>query len=76
MSRLSRLFLFAMPPSNGARLTHSIASRATRTPDQKPATSSLASVNGPSMTVRAAGEVDRAPVELSARPSAASRTPP
>src|SRR5689334_13968033 len=43
---------------------------------EKPATSSLASVNGPSTTVRDLPEnLTRAPLELGWRPSRASRTP-
>src|SRR5271170_7897415 len=61
----------------GARLTHSMASSRDLTCKiEKPATSSLASVKGPSTTVRDLPEnLTRAPLELGWRPSRASRTP-
>src|SRR5712691_13202292 len=63
--------------SNGARLSHSIASSFDFTcHSQKPATSSFASVKGPSITVRFVPEnLTRAPFELGWSPSAASSTP-
>ena len=67
----------SVPPSNGARLSHSIASsRDAHSQIQKPATSSLASVNGPSMTVRSRpSKRTLAPFEVGCRPSPASITP-
>src|SRR5258705_863615 len=61
----------------GARFTHSIASSSDLTlMIMKPATSSLVSVNGPSMTVRLSPlNFTRAPFEVGPSPSAASRTP-
>ena len=61
----------------GQRLTHSIASSFDATSNsQKPATSSLVSVNGPSTTVRLSPEnLTRAPLLLGCRPSPASITP-
>src|SRR6202046_4771012 len=61
----------------GPRLTHSMASSRDLTcQSQKPATSSLASVKGPSTTVRDLPEnLTRAPLELGWRPSMASTTP-
>src|SRR5207249_8154764 len=61
----------------GQRLTHSIASsRDLHCHNQKPATSSFVSANGPSVTVRLLPEnLTRAPFELGWRPSPASITP-
>src|SRR5439155_7874739 len=63
--------------SNGARLSHSIASSFDFTcHSQKPAISSFASVKGPSVTMRFAPEnLTRAPFELGWSPSPASSTP-
>jgi len=62
---------------NGARLSHSIASSFDFTcQSQKPATSSLVSANGPSITVRLPPEnCTRDPFELGWSPSPASITP-
>src|SRR5262249_4037931 len=67
----------SVPPSNGARLSHSIASSFDFTcHSQKPAISSFVSVNGPSVTVRSSPEnFTRPPLELGWSPSAASITP-
>src|SRR5439155_9224619 len=67
----------SVPPPNGARLSHSIASSFDFTcHSQKPATSSLASVNGPSITVLfAPSNLTRTPLELGWSPSPASITP-
>src|SRR4030095_6929491 len=61
----------------GQRLTHSIASCSdAHFQSQKPATSSLVSANGPSITVRLSPEnLTRAPFELGCSPSPASITP-
>ena len=58
-------------------MTHSIASsRDAHSQTQKPAMSSLASVNGPSMTVRSRpSKRTLAPLEVGCRPSPASITP-
>src|SRR5262249_52838843 len=65
------------PSSNGARLSHSIASSFDFTcQSQKPAISSFVSVNGPSVTVRWPPlNFTRAPLELGCSPSPASITP-
>src|SRR6266496_4162980 len=67
----------SVPPSNGARLSHSIASSFDFTcHSQNPAISSFVSAKGPSITVRLAPEnLTRAPLELAWSPSAASITP-
>src|SRR5260370_20250227 len=61
----------------GQRLTHSIAScNDAHFHNQKPATSSFVSANGPSITVRfSPANLTRAPFELACSPSAASSTP-
>src|SRR5262245_28101640 len=61
----------------GQRLTQSMAAASEATShSQKPAISSLVSVNGPSVTRRLLPEkVTRAPFELGCRPSPASMTP-
>src|ERR1700730_17082888 len=66
-----------MPPSNGARLSHSTASSMDLTcQSQKPAMSSLVSAKGPSVTVRCCPEnLTRLPFELACKPFASSRTP-
>src|SRR5438105_3892845 len=67
----------SVPPSNGARLSHSTASSNDFTcQSQKPATSSLVSANGPSVTVRfLPSNLMRLPYLLDLRPSPASITP-
>ena len=65
-------------PRNGERLIHSTASSRLATCQiQKPATSSLASANGPSITVAAPSrsKATRVPTLLGANPSPASMTP-
>src|SRR5918996_6656514 len=61
----------------GQRLTHSIASWSDlHFHNQKPATNSLVSGNGPSVTIRFCPEnLTRAPFELGCNPSASSSTP-
>src|ERR1700756_1871275 len=61
----------------GQRLTHSIASCSdAHFQSQKPATTSFASANGPSITVRfLPSNLTRAPLELGCSPSPASITP-
>src|SRR5262249_9020443 len=67
----------SVPPPNGARLSHSIASSFDFTRhSQKPAISSFVSANGPSVTVRwLPSNFTRAPLELGCSPSPASITP-
>src|SRR5260370_30091159 len=61
----------------GQRWTHAIAScNDAHFHNQKPATSSFVSANGPSITVRfSPAKLTRAPFELACSPSAASSTP-
>src|SRR5262245_28613915 len=61
----------------GQRFTQSVASCSDlHFQIQKPATSSLVSANGPSITVRLSpANLTRAPFELDCSPSAARRTP-
>ncbi len=65
------------PEGFGQRLTHSIASSLDSTSQsQKPASSSLVSANGPSMTdVLPPENRTRTPFELGCKPSPASITP-
>src|SRR5207247_8496175 len=72
ISRISKV-----PPSYGARLSHSRASSIERTcHSQYPATSSLLSANGPSMTVRFfPSNRTRLPSELGERRPAPITTP-
>src|SRR6266702_310401 len=67
----------SVPPSNGARLSHSTASSIDFTcHSQKPEISSLVSAKGPSITVRCCPEnLTRLPFELGCSPSPASITP-
>src|SRR5439155_3515034 len=67
----------SVPPPNGARLSHSIASAFDFTcHSQNPAISSLVSANGPSITVRfVPSKRTRTPFELGWSPSPASITP-
>src|ERR1700722_2394015 len=67
----------SVPPSNGARFTHSTASSIERTCQiQYPAINSLVSVNGPSVTVRLLPEnFTRLPFEVGSSPSPARMTP-
>src|SRR6266853_1729806 len=67
----------SVPPSNGARLSHPMASSIDLTcHSQKPAINSFVSVNGPSITVRFPSEnLTRTPFELARSPSPAGITP-
>ena len=75
--RLEQGTISTSVPSNGARLSHSTASSIDLTcQSQNPATSSFASVKGPSMTVRFAPENrTRFAFEVGWSPSPATRTP-